>query len=418
MPKDTMKLPITIVPAKGGYCAPIQIGCNQEVAHLLLDTGSSTIAVETKAYKHADDYYLKPTPLAQAITYGAGGWAGPIVETHLSLEHDNKRMLLKDTHIAVIKTEQQDNFYGADGILGLGYRELNRAHDLTEYFTERNHDPAHTYPWPFEVESSKQGIRQFRNQLKQYPGLYPKAFFTQLEEQKISKNKFALYTKRSIVHVADPTYTDEHLHADPLNQGLLILGAGEVHRELYHGNLETIDVVHDSYYNTKLISMQVGDGREIAAPPIQDNYRSKGRSNSIIDCGSSFLVLQRYLYQELMDELIDLDVSFISHIERFQNANQAGKGYFPTDLDLTKWPEIHFYFLSPYGEKIRMSCTPDNYWQINALEHGRAYFMIMDQLKNWPDMSIMGLPLMSDYYCVFDREYDANGVIKVAKVKL
>ena len=44
--------------------------------------------------------------------------------------------------------------------------------------------------------------------------------------------------------------------------------------------------------------------------------------------------------------------------------------------------------------------------------------MIMDQLKNWPDMSIMGLPLMSDYYCVFDREYDANGVIKVAKVKL
>lgn len=59
-----------------------------------------------------------------------------------------------------------------------------------------------------------------------------------------------------------------------------------------------------------------------------------------------------------------------------------------------------------------MSCTPDNYWQINALEHGRAYFMIMDQLKSWPDMSIMGLPLMSDYYCVFDREYDANGVIK------
>ena len=65
-----------------------------------------------------------------------------------------------------------------------------------------------------------------------------------------------------------------------------------------------------------------------------------------------------------------------------------------------------------------MSCTPDNYWQMNALEHGRAYFMIMDQLKNWPDMSIMGLPLMSDYYCVFDREYDHNGVIKVAKVKL
>ena len=418
MPKDTLKLPISIVRAKGGYCVPIEVGCNQQVAHLLLDTGSATIAVETQAYDHSNDYFLTPTPYAQALTYGAGGWAGPVVKTHLSLEHGNKRMLLKNSQIAIIKTEQQDNFFGADGILGLGYRSLNKVYDLTDHLNERNIEPAHTYPWPFEVESSKQGVRQFRQQLKNYPRKNPKAFFTQLADNKISKNKFALYTKRSIVHVADATYTDEHLHADPLNQGLLILGAGEVHRELYHGNLETIDVVHDCYYNTKLISMQVGNGREMAAPPIQDNYRSKGRSNSIIDCGSSFLVLQRYLYQELMDELIDLNIDFIRHIERFTNANLAGKGYFPTDLDLTKWPDIHFYFLSPYGEKIRMSCTPDNYWQVNALEHGRAYFMIMDQLKNWPDMSIMGLPLMSDYYCVFDREYDANGVIKVAKVKL
>ena len=418
MAKRTLKLPISIVAARGGYCVPMEIGCNQEVAHLLLDTGSSTIAVETKAYDPAEDFYLEPTSYAQTVTYGSGGWAGPLVNTHLCLEEGNKKMLLKEAYIAVIKSEQQDNFYGADGILGLAYKQLNRAYDLSDYFVEKNIETQHTYPWHFEIENSRRGIRSFKRFLKQYPSTNLMAFFCELEERRISKNKFSLYTKRSIVHVDKEDASKEEMEQDPLNQGYLILGSGEQHRELYHGELESIDVVHDAYYNTHLISMQVGDGREIMAPELKEEYKGRFYSNSIIDCGTSFVVLQAYLYQELLDELIDIKVDFIRQIDEFTALNERGEGYFPQDLNLDEWPEVHFYFLGPEGQKVKLTCTPDNYWQLNALAPGRAYFMFMDQFKRWPAVSILGLPLISDYFCVFDREYDANGIIKVGKVKL
>lgn len=414
----TLKLPINIVRAKGGYTVAMEIGSNQQVAHLLLDTGSSTIAVEKKAYNPADDFYLKPTTFVQAVTYGSGGWAGPLVTTHLQLESRNEKMTLKDTQISIIKTEQQDNFHGADGILGLGYKRLNKAYDLTAYYQERNIQPAKTYPWHFEIDANKTGIRTFKKFIRQYDGYQIKPFFTQLEEHKVSRNKFALYTKRSIVHVSDENMTLEELEQDELNQGFLILGRGEEHRELYHGNLEIIDVVHDAYYNTNLISMQVGDGVEIPAEPLDTNYRKSYFSNSIIDCGCSYNILQESLYQELLDQLLDINTDFIRHIDAFQQANQKGKGYFPTDLELSEWPDIHFYFSGVEQEKVKLTCTPDNYWQLNAIEKNRAYFMFMNELKNWPNMALMGLPLMSDYFCVFDREYDSNGVIKVGKVKL
>ncbi|NVK22312.1 MAG: A1 family peptidase [Kangiellaceae bacterium] len=417
MPRKTMKLPISIVAAKGGYCVQMELGSKQTKVNLLLDTGSSTLAVDTNKYKPDQDFYLQATPYAQTITYGSGGWAGPLINTHLQLETDERKMTLKEGHLAIIESEQQNNFYGADGILGLAYRQLNRAYNLTEYFQERNYSPEQTYPWPFSVEDNKKAVRTFKQFLKTYPYKKPKAFFTELEEHKISKNKFSLYCKRAVVHVEDNNLTTQQLEADPLNQGWMILGAGEEHKELYDGYLQIIDVVHDAYYNTKLLAMQVGEGDIINVPPPTREERKPRYSNSIIDCGSSFMVLQQELYQELLDQLLELNIDFIRHIDLHNSA--GSEGYFPQDLDLNQWPDVHFYFKGEQEDDItKVSCTPDNYWQINAMQAGRAWFMFMNELPNIPNMSIMGLPLISDYFVIFDREYDANGVIKVGKIEL
>lgn len=419
MPKKTLKLPINIVAAKGGYCVEMEIGCHQSKVQLLLDTGSSTLAVETKKYKPEDDFYLNETSYAQAITYGSGGWAGPIVETHLQFESHERKMTLKDGHIAIIESEQQDNFYGADGILGLAYRQLNKAYDMTDYFEEKNHDPALTFPWPFEVEENKKAVRAFKKRLRNYDAVKPKAFFTELEEHKICKNKFSLYCKRALVHVADEKPEHEALKADPLNQGWLILGSGEEHRELYDDELEIIDVVHDAYYNTHLIGMSIGE-QELLIEPAHNPERKRAKySNSIIDCGSSFVVLQENLYQELLDQLLEIDINFIEHIQASHKAYQEGHSYKPDNLNLDSWPDIHFHFKGETDDCVtRLSCTPDNYWQLNALEKDRAWFMFMPEVSNIPNKSIFGLPLISDYFCVFDREHDENGVIKVGKIKL
>lgn len=419
MPKKTLKLPIDIVAARGGYTVEMEIGCHQSKVQLLLDTGSSTLAVETKNYNPEKDYYLNGTPYAQAITYGSGGWTGPLVETHLQFESHDKKMTLKDGHIAIIKSEQQDNFHGADGILGLAYRSLNRAYDLTEYFQERNVQPELTFPWPFKVEENKKSVRAFKKFLKNYDSIKPKAFFTELEEHNICRNKFSLYCKRALIHVENSDYTNEELRADPLNQGWLILGSGEEHREFYEGDLEIIDVVHDAYYNTQLFAMKVGDVDQLIFPEDNTSRKPSKYSNSIIDCGSSFLVLQENLYQELLDQLLELNTDFIRHIEASDKAYKEGSSYKPDDLDLSEWPDIHFYFIGEHENDItRVSCTPDNYWQLNAIEPDRAWFMVMQEVANIPNKSIFGLPLISDYFCIFDRQHDENGVIKVGKIKL
>ncbi len=417
VPKKTLKLPINIVAAKGGYCVQMEIGSQQVKVNLLLDTGSSTLAVECKKYNPQKDFYLRSTVFAQAIIYGSGGWAGPLVKTNLQFETEERKMTLKKGRVAIIESEQQDNFYGADGILGLAYRQLNRAYNLTNYFVERDYYPEKTFPWPFKVEENKKAVRVFKKFLRNYPSKKPCAFFTELEEHKICRNKFSLYCKRALVHVADNDLTQEQLEADPLNQGWIILGSGEEHRELYDGSLKTIDVVHDAYYNTQLLAMQVADGEKIIVPEATRRENKPRYSNSIIDCGSSFIVLQEELYQELLDQLLELNINFIKQIDNFQNAGQ--EGYYPDDLDLSVWPDIHFYFKGENNNDVtKVSCTPDNYWQLNALNKGRAWFMIMPELANIPNMSIMGLPLISDYFVIFDREEDQNGVIKVGKIQL
>ena len=52
---------------------------------MILDTGSSTLAVVPRVYKIADDQNVTFTEYAQLVTYGTGGWSGPVLQTTLSM---------------------------------------------------------------------------------------------------------------------------------------------------------------------------------------------------------------------------------------------------------------------------------------------------------------------------------------------
>ncbi|RVT45590.1 hypothetical protein EMM73_12855 [Rheinheimera sediminis] len=58
------------------------------------------------------------------------------------------------------------------------------------------------------------------------------------------------------------------------------------------------------------------------------------------------------------------------------------------------------------------------YWQINAPAEGQAMFLIASQLAGWASQGILGLPVMNNKYCIFDRSADnAMGLIKVADAR-
>lgn len=81
MRRQSLKLLTSLAYAKGAYTVAIEIGSAGRSAQLLLDTGSSALAVLSHAYDGAADTYLRGTTLAQRVEYGQGAWAGPVLRS-------------------------------------------------------------------------------------------------------------------------------------------------------------------------------------------------------------------------------------------------------------------------------------------------------------------------------------------------
>jgi hypothetical protein len=415
MEQNYLKLRTTLAYAKGAYTVEIKIGSEQSPANVLLDSGSSTLVVLPNVYDPSQDQSLKATSLAQSIAYGIGTWAGPVLKTTIAFGDKRHARILPDAEIALVESSAQ-NFRDADGLLGLAYRKLNKAHDVSALLTERKIEPSHTWPWPFNADQ-EHDLSAFKTQLRGQPLVDLTPCFSALEEEGIISDKFSLLVKRALVHVLDDKATSEQLAADPLNAGVLVLGGGEECQSLYQGGFETVQIVHELYYNANLISVQVGDRPRIPAPPLQEKFKAGYASNAIFDTGSSFLVLEASIYDAVIADFATYDKSFPDLISRFQEGFQKEHGLPNNSIKTREWPKLYFHLESPSGDEVSLTCNPSNYWQHNAVHAGECFFLLLRQLPKWPNQSILGLPLMSGHYCIFDRRADGNGVFRLAKAQ-
>ena len=434
-----LRMPITNVFGQGDYSVTLHLGSEKSPVNLLLDTGSSTLVVKSSAYQANLDQKLTASSAVQEVNYGVGGWNGPVIYTSINIHehcHESEHpqniakspsMNLTDAPVAVVHSAQQGKTFGdADGILGLAYHHLNKSFDFSDYFIEHNITPALSYPWPFSDEISED-LASFKKLMWKYPEHDVTTYFTLLEEQQLSANKFAFYSKRSAIHInkvnsskANKTPADE-LAKDPLNKGLLILGGGEEQSDLYQGEFQSIKVSHDIYYNVDLKSVQVGTNVPITAPPLEQKHLKGYFTNAIIDTGAGAIVLTAEIYQQVITDLIAYSASFTECLAPFKEMSGQLTGIDVGELTLSEWPTIYFNFVSEpatttKAEKIvQLSCTPETYWQINTPNYGKACFRLLSQLPQWPNQSIIGLPLLNNYYVVFDRSVDNTGVIKFAQ---
>ncbi|HBK89298.1 MAG: pepsin-like aspartic protease [Cyclobacteriaceae bacterium] len=404
MTKPSVRIPITNIYDGNDYTVRIRVGSQGRVANVILDTGSSTLAVTPSAYDPTLDAHLKPTPLAQLIQYGSGGWAGPVVKTSLRMGIDEHEITLPRTPVAIIDIQQHGSFTGVDGILGLAYHVLNNAYDFSGYFYRHHISPPATYPWSFPAHSFKKFLVQFGGLVNKQniPSISIEPYFDEIERLGLVANKFAFYTLRSWVHIS------ERVATDPLNQGYFILGGGEEQHDLYAGPFTEVKVLHDVYYNTHLRTVQVGEGRIIQARELPVHLAPYQVSNSIIDSGTSYLALASDVYHAITDSLDSLNPAFSRLIHLAQQ-----KGSVPvSELDLEDWPDVHFRFEGVHKDAL-LTVRPDTYWQVNYPAPGRAVFQIGPEGVQ----SIFGLPLLNNYYTIFDRSASRTGVIKFASIK-
>ncbi len=200
-----VKMPINNVLLGSDYTCAVTVGNRGVTANLLLDTGSSTLAVTDTDYSPTKDSSAKTTKIAQYVQYGSGSWVGAVVQTSVGL---SPAVTLQNVDLAVTYKTSDSIFGKADGIFGLAYEPLNSAYLMSGDTWKTKYDAD-------QIEHGKEA------------DLDP--YFSQLEEADVVANKFAFYTKRSIVSAAtnDPA-------SDPLNQGIFVVGGGRgMHRPLH-----------------------------------------------------------------------------------------------------------------------------------------------------------------------------------------
>jgi hypothetical protein len=404
-PSAAIRIPINNLTGGGDYTGQIKVGSQGVVANVILDTGSSTLAVIPRIYKVANDADASFTSFAQQVSYGTGGWSGPVIQTSLTMGSVGHEASVK-TYLAVADEQLPNNFGPADGILGLAFNALNSAFDLKAYFTSERVEPPVSYPWPFPVSASTaavQKVEEFLARMGQEIDLEP--YFTTLEQAGVARNMFAFYTLRSVPNMASANPAD-----DPLNDGIFVLGGGLEQTDLYNGEAISVAVLDDLYYNTNLKAVQVGAGRATAVSPPPAAQAKTLISNSIVDSGTNSLVLTAAVYRAVVSALTAQRPQFASLIETATSQGAVEM----SSLDLASWPNITFVMQGETGADAALTCAPSTYWQTNSPRPGLATFQINNG-GTFPQ-SILGLPLFNNYYTVFDRTQDPYGAIRFAPI--
>ena len=412
MPGTAIHLDTNLAWAKGGYTVQVHLGSARAPANLVLDTGSSTLAVSPAAYAPEHDTARAATPWAQDIQYGGGAWAGPVLRSSLALGEGRHARRIDDALFALIETPAA-LFRQADGIFGLAYRELDPAHDISGLLQQRGVQPALSWPWALDEDANA-----LRDHILKQPRVDITPAFTALEEEGVVRDQFGLVVQRAVVHVASDGLTDHALAADPLNRGTLVIGGGVEAQSLYHGGFHDIRVVHDLYYNANLRGLRIGDGPLVPAPPLADQDVASHGSNALLDTGSSFLVLEASLYAAAMSAFAAHDARLPALVQQFGEAFKAGRGLPNHAVDHRAWPDLHLHLESPAGGETVVRIAASHYWPHNALNAGQALFLLAPGLAHFPRQSILGLPLFAGRYAVFDRRAAGTGTVRLAQARL
>jgi aspartyl protease len=366
------RIPITNIYMGGDYTGQILVGPEQKPMNVILDTGSSALALDALKYK--PEMGDERTRLAQTDSYGDGSsWTGAVVNTAVAVGGNGSKVTVPGANVAIAYDATANMFGRADGILGLAYAALDDAFRM----------PQDTWTHQYSGAQVSQGIK---TEIEPY--------LTQLARAGVTSDIVAFYTKRSFIHAGGGK--------DPLNHGWMIVGGGQSETDLYTGQFQVVKVLADEWYNTNLKAVIVGDNQPIAVKP----RGARGMpSNSIVDSGTNSLNLPAHLLQAIFAQ-------FSSAQQQLLHRSVLDGQYVPTSsLQLANWPDIVFVLQGATAD-VRLRVPPENYWQLDVERPGQSMAALT---QGDPNLSILGLPLMNGYFTIFDGEADnGRGVIRFA----
>jgi hypothetical protein len=372
----SVRIPITNINMEGDYTGAITVGTGSaaKTLNVILDTGSSALAVNGGKYSPQLGNGTTATNLAQFEAYGDGSnWLGAVLKDTVKIGD----VTGSSVAIAVTYQTSASMFREADGILGLAYQALDDAYSLS----------GSTWPKKYTKSQVEHGGRS---------SVVP--CLMQLANEGVLQEKMAFLTRRSFLRAGvDPAN-------DPINQGVLILGGGEEATDLYSGDFQIAAVLADAWYSTNLLSVGVGADQF----PVPTRPQPGMPSNSIVDSGTNTLVLGPTIINGILSRLQ-------ANQQELLKESMSGRPVSATNLDLSQWPPISFTLQGiSGGHNVTLSVPPQIYWQVDAPDVGQALAAISPVQQDGG--AILGLPLMNGYFTIFDGTAGL-GVIKFAAAK-
>lgn len=380
------RIPITNQVTGSNFTATLRVGSAATRIDVMLDTGSSMLTVdgsEGAVYDVATDTAATTTELLQTASFASGTLLAAVVHTPVGLvAGDAAAPTVPGANLAVAYDVAPGLFAGADGILGLAYRALNKS-----------------YRMPGDTTKTRYPVAQVE---KAQPAEDLDTYLDQAVAAGLAANKFAFGVRRSVVCQA----ADSALAARQ-SSGVFVLGGAEECTDLYTGAFADAAVVHDDYFNTNLVAVRVGERAvEVPAAPAAGTLPS----NSVVDSGNGYLMLDADLHEQV--------IGLFHGVEpRFAAALQAGGGQDQAALDLAAWPNLGFVLQGTDGGQVTIDVTPEHYWQFDSYGPGQATSGLAGTSPH-AGRSILGLPLFAGRYVVFDRSAaNGQGVVRFAALR-
>jgi hypothetical protein len=371
------RIEITNIYMGGDYTGQIFVGPQGRPMNVILDTGSSALALDGHKYKPDLANGDKSTHLAQTDSYGDGSsWTGAVIQTKLTVGTGSNAISLSNGNAAIAYTRSANMFRSADGILGLAYAPLDDAFSM----------PQDTWRHKYASTQVRAGKEE---------SIQP--YLTQLAGEGVTSDIISFVTHRSFIHAGGDD--------DPLNKGIMVIGGGYDETDLFTGSFQKVKVLSDDWYSTNLKAIIVGNSDPIAAR-LQG---PKGMpSNSIIDSGTNSLDISPQTLQAMISK-------FSAQQQELLNQSvMDGKLVSTADLNLGSWPTLTFVMQGDAGD-VSLQVPPSNYWQVDTEQEGAALAAITPGVDG---LVILGLPLMNGYFTVFDGEADSGkGVVAFAALK-
>jgi Eukaryotic aspartyl protease len=378
---ELVRFPITNAVTGNAFTLKLSVGSGAVPVNVLLDTGSSMLAVNADPYDPGSDHAAVTSQLLQNGSFQDGTFMAAVVRTRVGMLAGDAAtaVIVPNANLGVVYNIRPFLFGAADGILGLAYPALNPASTM----------PGNT--WENRYLPAQLGLGQTAGNLPCY--------VDQLAAAGLAADTFAFAIRRSIASKAE--------NGDALNAGVFVLGGGEECTDLYAGAFTSVAVVHETYYNTNLIAIQVG-ARAVQVAPAPAGGAAV--SNSFIDSGNSGLMLDPGLYQQVIGLFNAVDPSFGPALEALSRDQ--------TELDLAAWPELRFVLQGVGGAQVTLTVKPEDYWQFDGYGPGTATVGLINGGAPNPGQSILGLPLLAGHFVVFDRTGGAGrGVVKFAPLR-